>query len=309
MTIPPDSAPAKVNCRQMPGTLVFASCCRRWQDLLVKIYTLRQTEDSVIIPSVAEPFIVWVLSGNAVIEERELGGEWTANHVAAGDFYLTTSPTPYELRWKAVGGAQLEVMHLYLGLPLFRQAAREVLGKAGRRASLREVSGRHDPVLSVFLGQLHREITDSGGKPSLLFARGIAQSVAVHLVRHYADTNTAGTGDAHGLRGGRLPASSLRRITDFMEAHLDEEFRLDELAREAGMSKFHFCRLFRKTTGLSPSRYFIRLRMEMARRLLRETSRSVIEVGLEVGYSSPSHFAQVFQREAGVPPSEYRRQG
>lgn len=94
-----------------------------------------------------------------------------------------------------------------------------------------------------------------------------------------------------------------------MEAHLDEEFRLDELAREAGMSKFHFCRLFRKTTGLSPSRYFIRLRMEMARRLLRETSRSVIEVGLEVGYSSPSHFAQVFQREAGVPPSEYRRQG
>ncbi|OAM91322.1 AraC family transcriptional regulator [Termitidicoccus mucosus] len=305
MTLLSECASSVVNCQRMPGKLVFASHGRPWRDLLVKIYTLQQIEDGVIIPSVAEPFVVWVLSGDAVIEERELDGAWTANHVRAGDFYLTTSPTPYELRWKAVGSERLEVMHLYLGLPLFRQAAREVLGKAGRRASLREVSGRHDPVLSAFLEQLHREITAPPGRPSMLFVQGIAQSVAVHLVRHYADTKTAGAGG--GLRGGRLPASSLRRITDYMEAHLDEEFRLDGLAREAGMSKFHFCRLFNKTTGHSPSRYFIRLRMERARRLLRETRRSVIEIGLDVGYTSPSHFAQVFQRETGMPPSEYRR--
>lgn len=289
----------------MPGKLIFGSCDRPWRDLLVKIYTLQQIEDGVIIPSVAEPFLVWILSGEAVIEERELGGEWSANHVRAGDFYLTTSPTPYELRWRSVGKQRLEVMHLYLGLSIFRQAAREVLGKSARRASLREVSGQHDPVLSAFLEQLHRELTTTEGRPSMLFVQGIAQSVAVHLVRHYANTKTANTRD--GLRGGRLPASSLRRITEFMEAHLDENFRLDELAREAGMSKFYFCRLFHKTTGMSPSQYFIRLRMEKARRLLRETSQSIIQIGLEVGYSSPSHFAQIFQREAGMPPSEYRR--
>ena len=57
-----------------------------------------------------------------------------------------------------------------------------------------------------------------------------------------------------------------------------------------------------------PSRYLIRLRLARARRLLRETTRSMIEIGLEVGYPSPSHFAHAFQREVGVTPSEYRRQ-
>lgn len=72
------------------------------------------------------------------------------------------------------------------------------------------------------------------------------------------------------------------------------------------MSEFHFSRLFKRSTGLTPSQYFIRLRMAEARRLLRETGRRVIEIGLDVGYASPSHFAQVFRRVVGVSPSEYR---
>jgi len=48
------------------------------------------------------------------------------------------------------------------------------------------------------------------------------------------------------------------------------------------------------------------LRMAEARRLLRETDRSVIDIGLDVGYSSPSHFAQIFRRKVGVSPTDYR---
>jgi AraC-like DNA-binding protein len=67
-------------------------------------------------------------------------------------------------------------------------------------------------------------------------------------------------------------------------------------------------RLFKKTTGFAPSQYLIRLRMAHARRLLRETTKSMIDIGLEVGYSSPRHFAQMFRRAVGVTPSEYRHQ-
>jgi len=54
--------------------------------------------------------------------------------------------------------------------------------------------------------------------------------------------------------------------------------------------------------------YHITLRMDEARRLLRETKMSVVEVALDVGYADPSHFAQLFRRETGLSPSDYRRQ-
>ena len=59
---------------------------------------------------------------------------------------------------------------------------------------------------------------------------------------------------------------------------------------------------------MSPSRYQINLRMDAAKRLLRETKRSVVEIALDVGYANPSHFAQLFRRETGLAPSDYRRQ-
>jgi len=132
--------------------------------------------------------------------------------------------------------------------------------------------------------------------------QGVAQALAVPLVRNYTEL----TKDVRVYKGG-LPGFKLRRVTELMAAHLEEEFSLVRLAREADMSEFHFSRLFKRTTGLTPSQYFIHLRMEKARRLLRETNQSVTEIGLDVGYTSPSHFAQIFRREVGISPSEYRR--
>jgi AraC family transcriptional regulator len=100
--------------------------------------------------------------------------------------------------------------------------------------------------------------------------RAIAKSLAVHLIRTYPDS----TGSAR-MRRGELPVFELRRITNLIEAHRDEEFQLVRLAEEAGMSESHFSRIFKKTTGLSRSQFFIRLRMEKARQLLRETNKTM----------------------------------
>ncbi len=88
----------------------------------------------------------------------------------------------------------------------------------------------------------------------------------------------------------------------------EEEFSPGRLAAHAGMSEFHFNRLFKRATGVPPSQYQIKLRIDTARQLLRETKKSVITIANDVGYSNPSHFAQLFRKETGLSPTDYRRQ-
>ena len=269
------------------------------EELVVRIYSEPSVEESVIVPAVAEPRMVRIVSGAAVVEERELGGSWSKSRVEVGDFFLTASQSPYEVRWRAFGPDPLSSMHLYLALPVFNRAIDEAFQNDPGVMRLRDVSGFKDNFLSVLLEELLKEVL-SNRRGSSLFVEGIAQSLAGHLVRTYADETTS------EYKGG-LPGFRLRKVRDLMVNHLEDEFSLIRLAREAGMSEFHFSRAFKRTTGFKPSQYFINLRMERARRLLRETNRSIIEIGLNVGYTSPSHFSRTFHREVGISPSRYRR--
>ena len=116
-------------------------------------------------------------------------------------------------------------MHLYLGLPIFNRAIKDVFNQDAGMPRLREVSGKKDNVLSMLLEQLRSELSGRH-RPSALFVQSIAQSLAVHLVRTYTDPNAKG----REQRGG-LPAFKLRRVIDLLETHLDEEFSLGRLAR------------------------------------------------------------------------------
>ncbi|MCK9689738.1 helix-turn-helix domain-containing protein [Scleromatobacter humisilvae] len=283
----------------VPGNLIASSKRRPWRDLLVQVFVRQPFQQTLIIPAVPEPLVVWVISGAARVEERELGGEWMANDVHRGNFFLTTTPRPYELRWKTLGPEPFCVLHLYLGLPLMQRATAEVLGVSGMQVALREISGGHDPVLCSLMELLRDEVMRKSA--SALLVQGVAISLAVHLVRSYRGETLVPL-----VRHGGLQAFKIHRALASMQARMSDELDLGRLAREAQLSEAHFSRAFKKSTGLAPSRYLTRMRMERARRLLRETSRAVVEVGLEVGYASPSHFAQVFRREVGVLPSTYR---
>lgn len=251
------------------------------------------------MPAVAEPLLVMVLSGAATVEERPLGGEWESAEVQVGDFYLTSSALPYEMRWQTCGGDTFEVMHLYLAHSLVDQAARDLLGSQAEPVNFLDVSGGQDELVRMLLEQLRVELMERR-EPSPLFVHSLAQALTVHLIRTYRDPAST------TRRSNALQAYKLRRVIDLMHEHLADEFSLAALAEAAQLSEYHFSRLFKRATGVSPSQYFIRLRMARARQLLLDTDLSVIDIGMEVGYSSPSHFSQVFRREIGVTPSAYR---
>src|SRR6516225_12065812 len=105
---------------------------------------------------------------------------------------------------------------------------------------------------------------------------------------------------------GGLPIARLRKVEDYVRVHLAESISIEKLAELTELSSFHFSRVFKQATGMTPLQFVIRERMLLAQQLIRETSRSLIEIALEVGYTNPSHFAQVFRRTAGMVPTEFR---
>ena len=286
--------------RYLPGEPLSPPPRPPVQDVVVQLFSHQNLAEPILIPAVVEPLLVLVLSGAATVEERALDGEWQTTDVEAGDFFLTNTNEPYEMRWQVQGDGRFEVMHLYLGLPLIEQAARDLRGDNCGPVSFLDVSGARDERVSFLLEQLRLELYNER-HPSSLFVHSLAQALAIHLVRTYPDP--------HNLTRGAnaLQTYKLRRVIEAMKARLADEFCLPYLAQIAGLSDYHFSRLFKRATGLSPSQYFIRLRMARARHLLLETDLSVIDIGMEVGYSSPSHFSQVFRREVGATPRAYRQ--
>lgn len=297
----PDSTSAEAWDDYNVGKRILVGRGPAWRDARLSVFELPHAAETFTMPAVTEPFIAWAASGNAEFQEREGKGPWKTTRVKKGTLFVTAAGAPYDMRWRSLGTEPFEAVLVIISLPVFNAALAEVFGANAANARLRDVSGFEDARLTALLQQLRDEA--AGPIASPLFVGSVAQEIAVHLARNYSELV-----DATKNANSALPGFKLRRVTDWMAEHLADEFSLARLAEQVGMSEFHFCRLFKRATGVSPSQYQIRLRMDAARRLLRETDRSVIDIGNEIGYSNPSHFARLFRKETGLTPSDYRRQ-
>jgi AraC family transcriptional regulator len=108
------------------------------------------------------------------------------------------------------------------------------------------------------------------------------------------------------VRGG-LAAWQQRRIVEFIEEHLADDFPLAALANLVQLSTYHFARAFKRSFGIPPHRYHTNRRIERARALLADTKTSVADVAFQVGFSGTSAFTATFRRTTGQTPTDYRR--
>jgi AraC family transcriptional regulator len=104
----------------------------------------------------------------------------------------------------------------------------------------------------------------------------------------------------------RLANHILRRIRDYVESRLADELDVRTMAHVAGLSPAHFSRAFAATVGMTPFRYVMSRRLSRARELLERTDRSALDIALDVGFKTPSHFTSVFRSEFGVTPRAIR---
>ncbi len=296
----PETTSAESFARFVGGKVLRVGEGKAWREIKAWVTSLPTVVDSLPLPSVSEPFLAWTISGEVDFQEREGNRPWISHRVRKGSLFLTTGGAPYDVRWRTLSTAPFESMAVFLELPLLERALEEVFGKDAPYARLRDASAFTDESLDHWLKQLHGELMRR--KPSPLFVQGIAQSIAVYLARNYAKLIKEPSSGSPSL-----PGYKLRQITEWMAQNISEDFNLDRLAARAGLSKFYFNRLFKGSVGISPSHYHINLRMDAAKRLLRETKKTVVEIALDVGYSNPSHFAQLFRKETGLSPSDYRQ--
>lgn len=279
----------------------FAGIAQSAQDFHLDVATCGAAPEEIRTAVMTGPMLIWVASGVALVEQRGGCERGIGTLLAKGRFLLLESPSLTRLSWHAASNVSATVMIVHIGKTLLGRAWQELYGDISLDLKLRDVSGSCDPILSSLLNLLHTTV--SAQTYPDVFLLGVAQAMAAHIVICYG----SGAAPEKSTRGG-LPAHKLQRAFASMRSGLAEPFDLQLLAHEAGLSVFHFSRVFKQATGMPPSRYFVQLRIDEAKRLLSQTGHSIIDIAMSLGYSSPSHFSCVFRQIAGVAPSAYRDQ-
>jgi AraC family transcriptional regulator len=137
---------------------------------------------------------------------------------------------------------------------------------------------------------------------SALFLDTIALAFHAHVVHNYGGAPVRGG----SVRGGLAPWQ-LRRAHAFIDAHLDADPSISDLAAECRLSASHFARAFRQATGMSPHRWLMRRRIERAKELLLAGELGLAQIALVCGFVDQSHFTRAFAASEGQSPGKWRR--
>jgi AraC family transcriptional regulator len=155
--------------------------------------------------------------------------------------------------------------------------------------------------LQHLVGALAAEAT-AGTPTGLVFVDALAAGVALQLL-HQAGVARPRT---ERLRGGLAPGVR-RRILELIDARLDGNLSLTELADVAGLSPTHFARAFKESVGSAPHQYLMGLRIERARRLLDSPDAVLSDVAARTGFADQAHLTRLFKRQFGVTPGAFKR--
>jgi AraC family transcriptional regulator len=191
--------------------------------------------------------------------------------------------------------------HIHCGLDdVFVQ---RILNEMDRSPSIMPHSKTtHDNVISRLLKLLEMEML-AGGETGLLYADSLAQALAARYLLLNEDSD-----QAVARQISPLPQAILRHVKEYMEAHLQNDLSLHQLARETHYSRGHFLRMFRAATGKTPHQYLTERRIERAKRIFRDEEKtSLIDIAARCGFSSQSHMTRVFREQTGVTPSAFKR--
>jgi AraC family transcriptional regulator len=295
----PDRTTAAAFPRYAAGEVLADSASLQWPGLYVRRYRFPRVVDRFLVPATPEPLISCGLAGSAEFRERELGETWVTRQIGRGDIFVTRSKTPYEVRHSSRVGEELEIIQVHVAVDHWLESLEAVYPGKGDEVDVIDFFGRDEALACLCFACA--EMLSSGTLGKSKRVADLAQLIASFLAEKYTDRAS----EKPDFRGG-LPIRQLRKVEDHVHENLAEDISVEALAELVDLSPFHFSRVFKHATGMSPLQFVTRERITYAQQLIRETARSIIDIGMEVGYTSPSYFTKVFRRVTGVRPTDFR---
>jgi AraC family transcriptional regulator len=239
--------------------------------------------------------IVQIPESAAWAERRDANGRWVRYLKERGSLAIVPSGPVPNVR-------QLTPSNM-IACALEKNFTREIALEMDRQPANGTVyrSGVHDASIEGLLGLMINDF-EAQCRPCALYSDTLAHALAMRFLLFESPS-----GHTQNSSAKPLPPRILSRIRDRIEAELDTGLSLASLAKESGYSRAHFLRMFRAATGLTPHQYVLQRRLGIAQQLLRQSRMVLADIAIRCGFSSQTHMNDIFRKQLGVTPQEYRR--
>ena len=266
--IQPDELPAWV-----PGRLTVRSPDEGWDGVSVRGY--RYAGSDVEVPPMRD-YIVVAYRRGATPMRRRIDGSWIREELGPGD------------------------VHVYLTHDELTATCRQMYEREVAEVELLDEVKANDPLIhrTAMLIAAEARHDDAGSR---LLVDSLSCQLAVYILRMHAHIVFREPADTAGLTFGQE-----RIVRDYVREHLRRNIALNDLAAAVGLSRFHFARRFKQSTGQTPHAFVMAERLARSQTLLRRTSVPLPDVAAQCGFSDQSHMNRVFAKHLGITPGQYR---
>lgn len=234
------------------------------------------------------------ISGNLTTQKCSSTGKTVITKGGAGNLCLT----PYGQTVGAYWEKPLDNMGILLTPEFVKNTAVE--NRFSADFEFKEIYQDKDSLIQQ-IGFALLEESKSETPAGKLYTDSLIQTMTLHLLKNYSNAASVRENINGGLSGYRL-----RRVQEFINANLEEDLSLAQLAEVADLSQFHFARAFRKSTGQTPQHYLMEQRIERAKQLLSQDDLPIVEISLRTGFKNQSHFTTLFRKFTKFTPKLWR---
>lgn len=268
-----------------------------WNDVNLEIVRQEANAETIHVPYVEVDTFGFLLEGSAHIHFNFVEGSSFDAYVGPPSLQLIPRHSEITARWDSAWTNAV----LKINRQLVSETAAAIQWGDPERIEFLPTLCFTDPLLYQLGVELITEM-QSANPLGLLYAEALTNTVTLYVLRHYSTGRVV-----RELSSSRLTLEQVRRVDEYIDAHLDQKISLGDLAACLHLSVPHFERMFRVTTHRPPYRYVLDVRIERAKFLLEKTRLPLAEVARQCGFASQSHFTTHFRRSVGVSPARFAR--